>query len=139
MIVMNRLLFISIALSALVAAGCDSGPATGTVSGKVTTADGKPLTGGRIDFFSAEAGQESGQINADGTYLVEALTTGEKKVAIVNMHLKGVKPGPAGLEPMPGADLTYVPIPAKFADAEKSGLTTTVQSGAQTYDVQLTK
>lgn len=31
----------------------------------------------------------------------------------------------------------YVPIPARFSDPEKSGLTYTVKSGAQEYDIRL--
>ena len=42
---------------------------------------------------------------------------------------------PAGSVKLPS--LKYVRIPSRYADDKKSGLTYTVQPGAQTHDVEL--
>ena len=111
---------------------------TPTVTGKVTLPDGKPLPGGRIDFKSASGNTVSGEIKPDGTYAAQ-VPAGPQQVAVVNLHLKASgTPPPPGLAPMTGATPgTYVPIAAKYASPDSSGLTTTVTGPNHTYDIPL--
>lgn len=135
-------------LAALLAAalGCSggkSGPGsvgpTTTVTGKVTVG-GKPLTGGMIAFHSAGdmSKNSSGAIKGDGTYEVTGVPPGECKVAIDNSSLKNA-PTVAGGADVPGmAGATkYMPIDAKYAKPESSGLTATVKGEKDTADFDL--
>jgi hypothetical protein len=125
------------------------------VSGKVLFQN-QPLPGGRITFVSKDSPQfsGSGNIDANGQYKVDA-PVGETKVSVDNQMLapsggavgKGGKgPGPPTAMPglkRPGSEAPlsekgrYVPIPAKYANPDESGLTYTVKKGAQTKDFTL--
>ena len=94
----------------------DKNPAgAASVQGKITL-QGAPLAAGTITFVK-NALKVQGVIAADGTYQVEGLQPGEYAVSI-----QGVKPNA---------------VPAKYADADKSGLAVTIVNGKQTYDIEL--
>ncbi len=142
---------------ALLPIGCGGG--TGTVTGKVTF-DGKPLTSGNVVFTNANGkGSQSVSIQADGSYKVERMPTGPAKVAVVTSPPPGSETGsrmpapklptpppdklPPGVDPnsiyggqQPGR-AKFVKIPENYGDPEKSGLTHTVTSGAQEWNIEL--
>jgi hypothetical protein len=137
----------------LIAAGCGGSKRLqehtelkGTVRYK-----GEVLKGGTISFFgkAGEAGITA-QIHEDGTYSIKA-PVGECKISVDNSMLKAGSQGKerrkeqgmgAGPRPGQGEQLkvtgTYMPIPEKYKDPEKSGLTYTVKKGESTKDFDLT-
>lgn len=125
-------------LVGLALVGCSQqGPATTTVTGKITFPDGSPLPGGRIDFRSvANNTMVSGQIKSDGSYEAQ-VPLGDQKVSIENKHLEGVTAGPPGLAPMPGSDQRYVPIAPRYGNPDTSGLKTTVSGRTHTFNIPL--
>ena len=138
---MLRLLAL-LAPASLLGLGCSGqeSEALSRVTGHVTLANGKPLTGGRITFSNAAGKVSVGQIKADGTYEAVGVPHGECRVAIENLYLKGWSP-PRGSEAMPNAAenaaLKYIPINAKYAKPETSGLSTNVTDDKHTFDVEL--
>jgi hypothetical protein len=141
---------------ALLPLGCGGG--TGTVTGKVLFND-QPLPSGTVVFTNADGkGSQTAEIQPDGTYKIEKMPTGPAKVAVMtapSATAEGRVPGPQPKMPTPppdkvpeGADpgkvygnkpqaKKYVKIPEKYADAEKSGLTVTVGSGSQEWNIPL--
>jgi hypothetical protein len=141
-------------LCALVlASGCSSSKSkppdfteiTGTVLFK-----GQPLPGGQVKFVAVAGGWTgTGVIDGKGHYKLSA-PLGDVKIAVSNDSLKqlGGKKGPAGpaAKPMlkrPGSEDPiadkghYVPIPDKYSDPEKSGLTYKVEKGATPHEIRL--
>jgi hypothetical protein len=137
------------------ASGCGAG--TGHVSGKVLQKDGQPLPGGIVTFFPQRGGRGnpvSTTINPDGSYDAPSLPAGPVKIAVNNDAFKkgaesaytkspiGRKGGPPHDVKMPtpegpGLQGTYVPIDARNADPEHSGLVYEVQPGTQSHNVEL--
>ncbi len=139
----------------VLATGCSS---HATISGKVTYL-GKPLTGGIVLFVSADGkGTGRATIGSDGSYKIEKMPLGLAKIAVDTQSAQrpasGGKGPPAGMKPPPGTKLPDAaknsgiygsgaregnaePIPENYADPEKSGLTYTVKSGSQPYDIEL--
>jgi hypothetical protein len=138
------------------AAGCSAGQ--GTVSGKVLF-NGKPLPGGWLTFRPTDPSRNNvtAQIDENGHYEA-VLPAGDVKIAVDNREWepvaarKTVLPPGVTLPPAPKATAdapaatsapsrppgSYVPIPAKFYDADSSGLKLTVASGkSQTHDIEL--
>ena len=138
-------------VAALAIVGC--GPATGKLSGKVTYGD-KIVKGGMVTFVVEGKGTVSGSISEEGTYSVTDVPAGQAKVCVdtSTMNPAAFKPvmkysapkdqkPPDGLSSS-GPDRTelerrYVKIPDRYASMDKSGLSTTVTGGAQTYDIKL--
>ena len=60
------------------------------------------------------------------------------KMAAPSAAPKGGAPKSPAPEGAGGAHATYVKIPAKYANKETSGLSTTLKKGKQTYDISLT-
>jgi hypothetical protein len=122
------------AAAATVAAlsGCGSSPRMGTVSGKVTL-QGQPLAAGTVQFTNEKLGAgASGVLDATGTYRVETpLPTGQYEVMILP------PPPPAPHEMNKAATLPRSSIPAKFQNPKTSGLTATLQEGANSADFAL--
>lgn len=117
----------SVSLS-LLFLGCGKGDlATYPVTGKVTFADGTPMTGGLVTFSAQQAGKSigaRGPIQQDGTFTMgtfqpgDGAAAGEQRVSVV--------------PPLPKVDRDEVkrlpppPIDPKFGRFETSGLTHTV-------------
>jgi len=137
-------------LISLAGLGC-GGPKTASVSGKVSY-KGAPLKGGSVTFLSAADKKGiTTPIGEDGAYTFDKLTTGEYKVGVETETMNNV-PGTTGRTygPPPGVKTDYkppsgggdgkaryVPIPGKYADPEKSGLSYTAKPGPQTNDIDL--
>ncbi len=141
---------------AALATGCSG---SGTITGKVTYQK-QPLTGGTVLFTStAGKGSRTATIGEDGSYTITNMPTGPAKIA-VDTRTAQARPGPFGgappsmqppkdvqlpdtarsgglYGPPSGKKATAVPIPERYADPEKSGLTYTVKSGSQTHPIDL--
>lgn len=149
-----RLVVVSVVLL-LVLEGCSSSARNdmGVVEGKVLFQN-KPLPGGTIHFFQGQEKVGSFMIRGDGTYSAE-VPVGPSTVAVENVSVKyqdreailkvmkesGYEVDPNHRKPdspaFAGAKLTYVEIPERFSDPEKSGLEHTVVRGRQIFDFEL--
>jgi hypothetical protein len=131
----------AVALTLVIGCGGPGGSKGSNVSGKVTIAGKGPLPGGNITFtpVSAPDKARTGAIKGDGSYIVVDVTRGECKVSVENASLRSI-PQSKGTD-MPGMGMgdpvKYVPIDAKFAKPETSGLSTNVDRSEVTYDVEL--
>jgi hypothetical protein len=107
----------------------------------------KPLTGGQVQFVAVEGGFGSnGIIDEKGNYKINA-PVGDVKITVDNRMLslriganhpaamRGAGRPDAG-EPTPVKG-TYVQIPFKYYEMDKTDLTYTVTNGPQTYDIEL--
>src|SRR5437868_14156809 len=80
--------FAALATALLLASGCDSGSANGTVSGTITL-DGQPVDGGLIRFIPIDGqSQPDDSPIANGAYSV-TMPPGEKRVEISWMKTFG--------------------------------------------------
>jgi hypothetical protein len=130
-----------LAIGILVAAsGCTS---RSPVSGQVTY-KGKPVVWGTVTVIASDNIQYATQIKPDGTYTIPNVPTGPARFAVSSPNPDGTaRGGPAaanggagdrgapgeGGPPNPPAG-AWFPLPEKYNDAAKSGLTGTVGSGA---------
>jgi hypothetical protein len=95
----------------------------------------------------------NGKINPDGTYSVTGIPVGQAKIAVLSPNPDpkvpepkeiGGKKKPLGPEGTPQNDpkkkddkVKWFEIPDRYGDADKSGLTFTIQEGANTYPITL--
>lgn len=132
-----------LALMALLAGSVGCG-GRGDVSGEVRF-KGQPLPAGRITFLCEEGDKPVLTSDVrDGKYAVQGAPIGAAKIAVVTYETKTTPvpnmPKDAALSPNGAAAAPagkYVPIPPRYADPEKSGLTYTIQRGGQTHDIDL--
>ncbi len=119
------------------------------VSGKVLF-KGQPLPGGRVTFVTTLGGfAASGAIDEKGNYKVHA-PLGDVKIGVENDYLRpgsmgrgapskaprlGKRPDAEDTGPPPSGK--YKPIPEKYANPERSGLTYKVVPGPNTFDIKL--
>jgi hypothetical protein len=127
---------IGLSLLVLLLTSCGGRP-TGVVSGKIAY-NGQPLSLGTVAMIAEDGTVASGMIS-DGQYQVENAPVGPAKITV---HVYPPSPmmhpptGPAaGVQQKP--PLAFVPIPDRYADASRSGLTYTVVQGPQTHDLAL--
>jgi hypothetical protein len=123
---------------ALVAVGCQG---KGDVSVKVTY-NGKPLVFGTVQFEGSDGGLRQGNIEADGSYSVSGVATGEAKVAVSSRNPKSSdfqaiqREGQKKLPPLPDRP-GWFQIPDKYEMTYKSGLAYPIKRGANTIDIEL--
>lgn len=126
------------------AVGCDRGPATAPVHGKVTVG-GKAVPTGTVQFYSTTGGPPAvGQIRKDGSYVMarkvpgDEVVLGEYQVTIEAMaSSSGARSdGPKTFEEelesessSPGQVLAESLVPEKYASLESTDLTATVTDG----------
>ena len=131
-------------LSLVVFTGC--GESTGSVKGKVYLQD-KLVTAGSVAFVPPNDKVATAEIRPDGSYEILLVTAGLSKISVtaptkVSMPAgKMMTPGKMGaadkaVEPAAPKG-AVVPIPDKFGDAQKSGLTYVVKSGSQEFDIKI--
>ena len=129
---------LGLALAALAGAGC--GPGKGDVSGKVTY-KGKPLVYGSVQFVGRDGQPKLAEIAKDGTYRAPGVTAGENQIAVNSGNpAQSVMLDKSGRpkEPPPVDPKLWFPIPDKYGDTRKSGLTFTVEKNvANTHDIDL--
>ena len=128
------------------ALGCGSSTPP-SVNGTVNY-NGIPVTGGIITFhFGGGKNQAFGSIDGSGKYVVSNAVTGPAKVTINTESIKN-SGGPslmakmgAAKDAVPGAGevvtMSYMKIPAKYADSEKTDLSYEVKSGPQVKNFDL--
>jgi len=121
---------IMIALMVIVAAsGCfGSGkPKTGSVTGKVTL-NGAPLEKGQVAFFDPKRGDGATvSIEKDGVYkIAKVLEVGDYQVSVFP---------PVGVPG--GAGAGKVSIPNKYQNPGSSGLSFTIEPGANEYNISM--
>ncbi len=133
----------SFALSLVCFAVCGCG-GPGDVAGKVTF-NGKALSMGHVIIIASDKMSYSGAISETGDYTVGKVPPGPAKVAISNLNPAFVTRSPR-LEQEPGAKTEvskvsrdkWFPIPNEFLAGETSGLTLTVRSGSNNFDIVMT-
>ena len=86
----------------------------------------------------------TGRIDEEGRYRVDNCPTGDVKIGVNTMAAMGEyrsKTMQGGLYKGPEAkgkgkvNLRFIDVPEKYADPNKSGIRTTVNSGSNTYDI----
>jgi hypothetical protein len=135
--------------------GCGGSGAQGKLTGKVLY-KGKPVTGGSVIFRPSSAGENTvtAQILPDGSYTA-TVPAGVVKIAVDNRELQPPEttakkearpnlpkvgnltsdtPDPRVNPQKPAG--TYIKLPDKYHDVASSGLSYTVKSGAQTYNIE---
>jgi hypothetical protein len=136
--------------------GCGSGGAQGKLTGKVLY-KGKPVTGGSVIFRPSSASENTVTVPIlpDGSYTA-TVPAGVVKIAVDNRELQppettAKKEHPRNLPKVGnvGTDTpdprvnpqkpagTYIKLPDKYHDVASSGLSYTVKSGSQTYNIDL--
>lgn len=108
-------------------AGCGpSGPDLVPVSGTVAFANGKPVSGGVIEFAPETGPAARGAIGPDGRF---TLTTGDRPGAVAGKHrvtvVQGVLADAAPVAHARGKHAAFA-VPPKYARSETSGLEFTV-------------
>jgi hypothetical protein len=101
----------------------------GTVYGRVTCR-GQPVTAGKVSILSEDGVVCSGDIRADGRYIVYRVPSGPAKFAVA--VYSAAAPGPVPI-PAPKS----LPVPRRYRDFETSGLTGVVERGGQTHHLIL--
>lgn len=138
--------------AAVVLAGCGGDGPRGTVHGTVKF-QGKPLTGAAVIFVASDNKTHVLSLSADGAYTVTGVAYGPVKVSVQqekeriavkgqfdapSSEAKGVKDEKAGAAPpvatRPKAGAT---IPARYADANTSGLGFELKQPEQEWSVDL--
>jgi hypothetical protein len=117
-----------------------------TVGGKVSF-QGRPVSYGSVIFVVDGRLARSGVIQPDGSYVVEELSAGTAKIAVISRDpskgrsvLRGGKPSEPGKKETSAHNATplpWFPLPAKFEDPETSGLTCILGTGHLDYDLLL--
>jgi hypothetical protein len=132
-----------LALACLGFLGC--GRPMGSVSGTVKY-KGKLLPYGNVSFFGADGDAAAAEIKDDGTYNIPRVPVGPVKVTVVCIDPAGTEAAKAAIDKMrsqggvkpPNFDPNkYIKIPTVYGDMDKSGLTFTVEPGANTYNIDL--
>ena len=137
--------YLLVATLGLVVVGCETQKPS--VSGTVRF-QGQPLPSGTVHFHGADGRVEHSLISADGTYTVTNAPIGIVRITVQSHGAAPPKmPSSGGKAPTPPPEIAprtedrrdtkYVPIPPRYKDPEKSGLTYTVSAGAQTHNIEL--
>lgn len=129
-------------LAVLLIVGCGGGPAS--VAGKVTSG-GKPVVRGSVVFLTAANQAVSAEIQPDGSYQISEMPAGPVKVAVSSPEQPGasnekggrVMPGARREKASAGPTTGWFPIPGKYSDPDNSGLNTTLNPGANIYDIKV--
>jgi hypothetical protein len=118
--------------------GCGGNKNEFEVSGTVRY-QGQPLPTGTVSFLdSSNQWLASSAIN-DGTYAIRGkMPDGPVKITVTTLGSSSGGPHPFVLRKKKSREpLMVIPIPAKYGSADQSGLTYTVQPGANEYNIDL--
>jgi hypothetical protein len=143
----RRLALVAVLLLAAAATGCGKQPCA--ITGKVSYRNA-PLPGGTIQFLGSDGIPCGAPIGPDGSYTIR-VPEGDARVIVLcrNEPRLGPLPPQAAAthppgRPIPGLGLQGQPagkvptIPPRYADWDASGLTATVEPGANVIDFDLT-
>jgi hypothetical protein len=102
---------------------------------------GQPLPGGRVTFVAVEGAFPGiANIEPNGEYKISS-PIGEVQIAVDNRMLRGGRTTPhltrPGAEEKPVKG-TWIHIPDRYWNPDRSGLKYTVKPGAQIHDIELT-
>ncbi len=119
----------AVVLAAALAAAVGCSPRTTTVNGTVSF-NGKKMVWGGVGLVAHDGSAHQGAITPEGTYTIPNVPVGPAQVGVTTFdpNPKGDNEGRRWKSPNlpPGA---WFPIPEKYADPVKSGLTVDVASG----------
>jgi hypothetical protein len=147
----NLALCLSGAILLVFALGCGgSDKPTGRLSGRVTL-DGKPIEIGSVQVVSEDGkAHGAGAIGKDGAYEVPRAPVGKIKLAVLVPQVPAGPPAPKGLKAPSGdgpgdgpsaeviaATKAAQKLPRRYAEHASSGLATTIQTGDNTFDLEL--
>jgi hypothetical protein len=143
--VTGRLVSFVMGAAVLGLTGCQ--PPLATVEGQVRY-QGQPLRGGSIILYCADGQIVRGLIAPDGRYQVVNVPYGTARVAIqahgaqpdglrLPQKLPPVRNGPISPAGLPPSDPRVVPLPARYAYPEESGLTLLVDRPVVNWDWDL--
>ena len=122
-------------------------PESGATLEGVVKYGGEPLQFAQIQVVGGDK-MATGRIGEDGRYKVENCPLGPVKVGVNTSAARGEfqsKAMQGGLYKGPDKQgkgavaLKFVDVPAKYADPDTSGLTTTVEPGSNAYDITVPK
>lgn len=128
------------AVALVFAVGCEESKTNvGRVEG-IVRLDGKPLTGGKIQFLPPAGRSAIAEIRSDGTFTLG--TFGNSDGALIGTHKVAViafEPGPAG-RPDPAKPRSPLKplVPERYLAAGTSGLTYEVKPGLNRAEFELT-
>ncbi|HKB04744.1 MAG TPA: hypothetical protein VKD90_21145 [Gemmataceae bacterium] len=132
-----RLLLVGVAVAAL-GTGCSSGPKTHPLRGKVVYKSGQPVGGGSIAFESTTGDppwRAGAELRSDGTF-DEVSTLGLKGEVIAGIvegeHRVKIDLGRGGED-----GTSRLPVPARYLDFEKSGITIKVPAPNNEVTIEL--
>ena len=145
------IVFILVLAGASAITGCNNGPHAGAKVTGTVKLDGKALPGGSVLMESADGKfKDAGVIGADGSFTVANAPLGKVKVALIIPDAPVLPEPPAGKGPEKPADLPksgeklsreslvmLAKVPAKYRDANQSGLSFEVGSSNQPYDIAI--
>jgi hypothetical protein len=130
-------------LVAMTLAGC--GASTGSVTGKVTL-NGETVTGGTVTFIGSDQKVVTAPISVEGEYTIPKIPPGTAKIGVTplptlpkgkGMDMMDPSKMGGGAEKPSTATPKPMPIPKRYENPEKSGLTYTVTKGSQEHDIKL--
>jgi hypothetical protein len=128
MFAFRPIIAIGFAALALVATSCASrDKLSGAEAAGQVTLDGRPFTAGNVVFVGS-AGSTVAEIQSDGSYRATNVPLGPVRVLLAASAPSGT--ARAGNGPKPA--------PSRYRSADTSGLTLTVSSGANPYDIAMT-
>ncbi|MEL7500582.1 MAG: hypothetical protein AAFN77_23520 [Planctomycetota bacterium] len=142
----RNFLHASLGILLLVSFGCGDGlPSRAPVSGKVML-DGQPAANAKITFMPVDGSRVANGLT-DSTGAFSSVTTfGSGDGAILGEHQVAITPKDP--PPMPGDEISspggrekrvryQSPIPTKYGDPKKSGLTASVKSSGNNFTFEL--
>ncbi len=130
----------AIALSS--AAGCGLGLDGCDVQGRVTY-QGKPVGYGTVLVADDQGKTVSTTLDPDGHYAATGVKAGTVRFAVVTSGPSGTVPpsnrkSETGSTAAPKSDSKQrVAVPKQYANPESSGLTTVINRGSNTFDIEL--
>jgi hypothetical protein len=139
-----QVLLLSLSPCLLLLLGC--GKSGGTVTGKVSYR-GHAVTYGSVIFVSTDGTTQSGGIESDGSYTVKRVVPGSAKIGVVARdpakrrvmldasHQASRAEKAAAMKRH--SDESWFPLPRKFEDPDKSGLSCTVAGGRVVHNIDL--
>ena len=110
---------------ALAATGCGPRRPTVVPASGIVTLDGKPLAGGFVRVVPGGSRPATGEIGSDGRFVLGTFAAADG--CVLGTHgVEVIEPLPAGGELAAVTPAPTVTVPARYRDAETSGLTITV-------------
>lgn len=140
-------MLLGLALSALAVAACAKGDRyteTGATLEGTVTYKGKQVGYARVVAAGGQggSGSASADIGDDGRYKLENVPLGEVKLAVITAAGQGAfmareKYSGPGERKAKRASMEFISVPPPYDNPEMSGLKTTINKGANTFDIKI--